>query len=250
MRRMRANRSDSAGHPRKLTSAKSSSHRTLANGCEWAKGRAGAARDGLLISRFSVRVRGGSPQNQSQIPNGRSSVGRPSWLFDSQPSKNACARCASIASGGPNGQASGQSHSWLGSSGTCPTLTRATGVLLTLKYESQDQASAHASAQVQQGQPTSHAAVPARPLANSTWPSNSSIALGAADENRGDPHPLLASRGQRSRRTGRYLVSHRELPGISLGLSGEELAPPAALQARKFAHIKLGCRDARAVIAH
>ena len=47
--------------------------------------------------------------------------------------------------------------------------------------------------------------------------------------------PLLASRGQRSRRTGRYLVSHRELPGIFLGLSGEELAAPAALQARKFA---------------
>ena len=57
---------------------------------------------------------------------------------------------------------------------------------------------------------------------------------------------MLASRGQRSRRTGRYLISHRELPGISLGLSGEELAAPAALQARKFARIKLGCRDARA----
>ena len=46
--------------------------RTVANSFELAKRSSVTAWDGLLISRFSVRVRGGSPQNQVQFPNDRS----------------------------------------------------------------------------------------------------------------------------------------------------------------------------------
>ena len=131
----------------------------------------------------------------------------------------------------------------------CPTLTRATGVLLTLKYESQDQASAHASAQVQQGQPTSYAAVPAWPLAQHMPAQLKHCAWSGGRESGRPRHCSLA---EDSALGGQADISSRieKLPEIFLGLSGEALAAPAALQARKFARIKLGCRDARAVIAH
>ncbi len=61
---------------------------TVANGDECEKSLYGGRWGCLFISRFSVRVRGGSPQNQVQIPNGRSDLERPFWLFDTHLTPN------------------------------------------------------------------------------------------------------------------------------------------------------------------